>query len=38
LDPVLYWLPLARWMVHENNARVLAHIRRHAEAGVRRND
>jgi hypothetical protein len=31
LEPVLYWLPLARWVVHENNARVLAHIRRHAE-------
>jgi len=31
LDPVLYWLPLARWMVHENNARVLAHIRGQAE-------
>jgi uncharacterized membrane protein YhaH (DUF805 family) len=31
LDPVLYWLPMARWVVQENNARVLAHIRRHAE-------
>jgi hypothetical protein len=31
LDPVLYWLPLARWVVDENNARVLDHIRRHAE-------
>jgi hypothetical protein len=27
LDPVFYWLPLARFMVHANNARVLAHIR-----------
>ena len=35
LDPVLYWLPLARWVVGENNARVLAHIRRHAEQSVR---
>lgn len=35
LDPVLYWLPLARWVVQENNARVLAHIRRHAERGDR---
>ena len=35
LDPVLYWLPMARWIVNENNARVLAHIRRHAEQGVR---
>jgi hypothetical protein len=31
LDPILYWLPLARWVVHENNQRVLTHIRRHAE-------
>jgi len=31
LEPVLYWLPLARWVVHENNARVLAHIKRQAE-------
>lgn len=35
LDPVLYWLPMARWIVNENNARVLAHIRRHAEQRVR---
>jgi uncharacterized membrane protein YhaH (DUF805 family) len=35
LDPALYWLPIARWVVHENNARVLAHIRRHAERSVR---
>ena len=35
LDPVFYWLPLARWMVHENNARVLAHIRGQAERGFR---
>lgn len=32
LDPVFYWLPLARWIVHENNTRVLAHIKRQAEA------
>jgi hypothetical protein len=32
LDPILYWLPLARWVVHENNMRVLTHIRRQAEA------
>jgi uncharacterized membrane protein YhaH (DUF805 family) len=31
LEPVLYWLPLARWVVHANNARVLAHIKRQAE-------
>ncbi len=35
LDPVFYWLPLARWMVHENNARVLAHIRGQAERSLR---
>jgi hypothetical protein len=35
LDPVFYWLPLARWLVHENNARVLAHIRRDAERGFK---
>jgi hypothetical protein len=35
LDPVLYWLPIARWVVSENNMRVLAHIRRHAEQSVR---
>jgi uncharacterized membrane protein YhaH (DUF805 family) len=33
LDPVFYWLPMARWVVHANNARVLAHISRQAEAG-----
>ena len=27
LDPVPYWLPMARWIVRQNNARVLAHIR-----------
>lgn len=31
LDPVFYWLPMAKWVVHENNARVLAHIKRNAE-------
>jgi hypothetical protein len=35
LDPVLYWLPFARWIVHENNARVLAHIRSQSERAVR---
>jgi hypothetical protein len=38
LDPVLYWLPMARWVVQENNARVLSHIRRHAEKRVRPGD
>ena len=31
LDPVLYWLPLARWVVTANNARVLAHLKHQAE-------
>lgn len=31
LDPILYWMPMARWMVSANNARVLAHIKRQAE-------
>jgi uncharacterized membrane protein YhaH (DUF805 family) len=31
LEPVLYWLPLARRVIAENNARVLAHIKRQAE-------
>jgi hypothetical protein len=34
LEPVLYWLPMARWVVHANNARVLAHIRRQAERSI----
>jgi hypothetical protein len=32
LDPVLYWLPMARWIVQQNNARVLAHIKRQSES------
>jgi uncharacterized membrane protein YhaH (DUF805 family) len=35
LDPVPYWLPMAQWIVRQNNARVLAHIRTHAERGFR---
>ena len=35
LDPVLYWLPMARWVVHANNVRVLAHISRRAESDFR---
>ena len=31
LEPIIYWLPLARWVVHANNARVLAYIHRQAE-------
>jgi uncharacterized membrane protein YhaH (DUF805 family) len=37
LDPVLYWLPMARWVVEQNNARVLAHIRKQAEGSVTAN-
>jgi uncharacterized membrane protein YhaH (DUF805 family) len=36
LDPAFYWLPLARWIVHENNARVLDHVKRQAEQAQRR--
>jgi hypothetical protein len=32
LGPVLYWMPLARYVIHENNMRVLAHIRAQATA------
>jgi uncharacterized membrane protein YhaH (DUF805 family) len=35
LDPVPYWLPMARWIVRQNNARVLQHIRSHAERSAR---
>ena len=35
LDPILYWMPMARWMVVANNARVLAHIRNQAERSQR---
>ncbi len=31
LDPALYWLPFARYMVDQNNARVLRHIKQQAE-------
>ncbi len=32
LDPVLYWLPLTRWVVSADDARVLAYVRRRSEA------
>jgi hypothetical protein len=35
LDEILYWLPFARWIVHENNVRALAHIRNQSERAVR---
>jgi hypothetical protein len=31
LDPIFYWLPFARLIIHENNARVLTHIRAQSE-------
>ncbi len=31
LEPVLYWLPMARWVVAQNGARALDHLRRKAE-------
>jgi uncharacterized membrane protein YhaH (DUF805 family) len=34
LDPLFYWLPMARYVVHANNARVLAHIKRQSEREV----
>jgi uncharacterized membrane protein YhaH (DUF805 family) len=38
LEPALYWLPMARWIVHANNARVLAHVRQQAERSFRTAD
>jgi uncharacterized membrane protein YhaH (DUF805 family) len=38
LEPALYWLPMARWIVYANNARVLAHIRQQAERSFRTAD
>jgi hypothetical protein len=35
LDPVLYWLLIARWVVSENNTRVLVHLRHDAERRFR---
>jgi uncharacterized membrane protein YhaH (DUF805 family) len=34
LEPVLYWLPLARSIVAANNARVLRHLKRQAETAA----
>jgi hypothetical protein len=34
LDPLFYWLPMARYVVHANNVRVLAHIKRQSEREV----
>ncbi len=35
LNPVFYWLPLARYIVHLNNTRVLTHIAHSAERAYR---
>jgi uncharacterized membrane protein YhaH (DUF805 family) len=35
LDPAYYWLPMARWIVRENNARVLAHVQHQAEQSLK---
>ncbi len=34
LEPILYWLPIARWAIDQNNSRVLAHIRTQAERSL----
>lgn len=34
LEPVLYWLPLARSIVAANNARVLSYLKREAETAA----
>ena len=34
LDPVLYWLPMVRWIVHMNNSRVLRHVKHQAETAA----
>ncbi len=34
LNPAVYWLPMAKWAVHTNKARVLAHFAQQAEAAA----
>lgn len=34
LDPVFYWLPIAKWAIHANKTRVLAHFAKQAEAAA----
>ena len=36
LEPVLYWLPMARWIVRMNNERVLSHVKHQAERATSR--
>jgi hypothetical protein len=38
LDPLVYWLPVARWLIHRNNTRVLEHVRDRAERAARAAD
>jgi hypothetical protein len=34
LEPAVYWLPFARWIVQQNKARVLGQMKRQAEAAA----
>jgi hypothetical protein len=34
LRPAFYWLPIAKWAIHKNKMRVLAHIAQQAEAAA----
>jgi len=36
LDPAPYWEPMARWAIHANSRRVLAHLKARSEALARR--
>lgn len=31
LEPLAYWLPIARWVVQQNHDRVLQHVKHSAE-------
>jgi hypothetical protein len=33
VSPSIYWLPIAKWVTHQNKVRVLSHFARLAEAG-----
>lgn len=35
LDPALYWLPMAKWVVRQNNSRVLHHLKALSETTAR---
>jgi hypothetical protein len=34
LNPAIYWLPMAKWAIHTNKVRVLAHFAQQAEAAA----